>query len=617
MERKSGEVKDPAGNAIAGASVYVLNAANALATIYADNGVTPLANPIVTGLDGEYGFYAANGRYSLSISAPGYPSDTVPGVVLYDRADDTGAEIAAAASLTHSQASAESALEALGHAEAAENALRGAAIVCAHWWPNFGVTPAATTAAINEACDYVGQRGGGTVLLPAGTIWLTNTNAGAASWDNWRAIWLRHNGVKLRGAGRGVTVLKLVDGANCHVIKIGQRASGTLIVTDCGVSDLSIDGNRATQIAPTAADYHQSGIDVSSGCSRTVLERLHIYQTGYYGIGFERDGYRDCTVHDVILEDTGADGIDCKDDSGTSSGNAINKIRVRRFGLAGALTMQGGVNFRGGWDVSDVEVTEYSGSNHGIRFDPSTAGVPIPSKLRGFHCAPSAKDSTIGVYVNLDAATENLCVISDGYVSGVDVGISLRGRFGQAVNITARDCNTGFRAYKDCKLSNVTARECGTGYKVNESTNLFINASAYNCTVGADIDAASTLTSFRGGVFSGCTTKVIDAGTQTAFQGVSGINTHGTGSASVPIDSTGTKVVTVPHNLDFVPNLDDVVLSLKRSTNVGDFSLGFIWVYNADATNVYCNVRVLTASATAGATVTLVATCVAKKALRQ
>jgi hypothetical protein len=36
---------------------------------------------------GEYGFYAANGTYSLTITATGYASDSRPGVVLFDPTD--------------------------------------------------------------------------------------------------------------------------------------------------------------------------------------------------------------------------------------------------------------------------------------------------------------------------------------------------------------------------------------------------------------------------------------------------------------------------------------------------------------------------------------------------
>lgn len=80
-------VQDRSGNAISGAYVAVYNSSNALATLYSDNGVTPLVNPTITNVDGEYQFYAANGTYRIEITATGYSGQTINGVVLNDPLD--------------------------------------------------------------------------------------------------------------------------------------------------------------------------------------------------------------------------------------------------------------------------------------------------------------------------------------------------------------------------------------------------------------------------------------------------------------------------------------------------------------------------------------------------
>lgn len=75
------------GSAVNGASVLItLNGVTA--TIYSDDGVTTQANPITTGQDGEYSFYAANGRYSIAITATGFSADSVTDVLLYDPTAD-------------------------------------------------------------------------------------------------------------------------------------------------------------------------------------------------------------------------------------------------------------------------------------------------------------------------------------------------------------------------------------------------------------------------------------------------------------------------------------------------------------------------------------------------
>jgi hypothetical protein len=87
MQRFFDVVQDRSGNAIPGALVYVYASGGGLATLYSDNGVTTTPNPVTTNFDGEYGFYAANGTYSLTITATGYASDSRPGVVIFDPAD--------------------------------------------------------------------------------------------------------------------------------------------------------------------------------------------------------------------------------------------------------------------------------------------------------------------------------------------------------------------------------------------------------------------------------------------------------------------------------------------------------------------------------------------------
>lgn len=80
-------VQDRNGTAISGAYVAVYDSNNALATIYSDDGITTTPNPTITNSDGEYQFYAANGKYSIVITATGYTGQTIPGVVLFDASD--------------------------------------------------------------------------------------------------------------------------------------------------------------------------------------------------------------------------------------------------------------------------------------------------------------------------------------------------------------------------------------------------------------------------------------------------------------------------------------------------------------------------------------------------
>lgn len=88
MQRYFDVVQSRTGDAIVGGLVYVyISGTTTLATLYADNGITLQANPVTTNTDGEYAFYAANGTYTLQITATNYATETKPGVVLFDPSD--------------------------------------------------------------------------------------------------------------------------------------------------------------------------------------------------------------------------------------------------------------------------------------------------------------------------------------------------------------------------------------------------------------------------------------------------------------------------------------------------------------------------------------------------
>jgi hypothetical protein len=67
-------------------SVY-LTGTSTLATLYSDNGVTPKANPISSSATGRIEFYAADGRYDISVAKTGYTTVTLADILLEDPAN--------------------------------------------------------------------------------------------------------------------------------------------------------------------------------------------------------------------------------------------------------------------------------------------------------------------------------------------------------------------------------------------------------------------------------------------------------------------------------------------------------------------------------------------------
>ena len=86
MQKYRDTVLDSSGNIIIGAVVTVVLAGGGAATIYSDNGLTVVSS-VVSGADGSFFFYAANGRYTITVTPPvstGLPSITVTDILLED-----------------------------------------------------------------------------------------------------------------------------------------------------------------------------------------------------------------------------------------------------------------------------------------------------------------------------------------------------------------------------------------------------------------------------------------------------------------------------------------------------------------------------------------------------
>ena len=106
---------------LSGASVVVTDQATGLpAALYSDNGVTVLEQPLLTDNDGYFGFYAADGKYTLTFTGPRF-TEFVREIVLEDPLDDPYATLAQLAAPTgsslvrHGDKSLKEVLEALGY----------------------------------------------------------------------------------------------------------------------------------------------------------------------------------------------------------------------------------------------------------------------------------------------------------------------------------------------------------------------------------------------------------------------------------------------------------------------------------------------------------------------
>jgi hypothetical protein len=83
MQRFQSNVQDFFGNAVSGVTVTVKDAGTSdNATLFSDDGVTSKTNGFTNDADGEFFFYAQNGRYDIVLSGP--VTETRSDIILFD-----------------------------------------------------------------------------------------------------------------------------------------------------------------------------------------------------------------------------------------------------------------------------------------------------------------------------------------------------------------------------------------------------------------------------------------------------------------------------------------------------------------------------------------------------
>ena len=89
MQKYQNAIQDVHGNAVASATVTVyLYGTLTPAAIYSDNGLTVIpGSQVTTDSDGQFYFYADNGRYTLSVMATGFAQEQFSDVSLFDATD--------------------------------------------------------------------------------------------------------------------------------------------------------------------------------------------------------------------------------------------------------------------------------------------------------------------------------------------------------------------------------------------------------------------------------------------------------------------------------------------------------------------------------------------------
>jgi hypothetical protein len=494
------------------------------------------------------------------------------------------------------------------------------------WVEWFGADATGTStcsSSFNNAIAWLNYKhSGGTFRAGAGTFLLNNTNVGAASWDNKRCIYIPYDNIKFKGSGVDITFLKLDDDENAHTIKIGSRVTETVTVSNVELSDFTLNGNRANQDTPDDTDDHQGGVSVSNGCERVYIHDAKIHDTMYYGIGFQRENINECLVDNVEVYNTGADGIDCKDDNDDTKGNVIRNCRFYNNGLLTGLSgEQASVDLRSGWHIDNCVVLPGASSNclYGIRLQNGTLGaIPVQPTIVT-NCYVDGVDATTshGIRaITRDTRIEN-CVITDftNGLSVTSVDCSYKGLYIKSCDVGARLWGSGGTEADSSTFEGCTFRSNGTGVvadSVDEVAFMGCHIRG-NTGTGLDIRSGCTNIQYIGGSISGNGTNVSDLGTSTRMSNISGYRTFNKVQGSFDLTSTSVQTITVAHGLPFTPNIDDITIQEQLNTDVGDYTIRWMKVYNPDATNVVAKLALSGGSGTGGATSNLIFTINSKR----
>jgi hypothetical protein len=253
--------------------VYIAGTLGA-ATLFSDNGVTPLANPFLSSTTGRIDFYAANGRYDVVVSKVGFLSVTISDIELDDLMAPSGSN-------------------SVGYLPAGTGAvtttvqtkLRESVSV-----KDFGATGngvADDTAAIQAAINYIGLAGGGTVRLPKGVYLTTST------------LTIDYISVELVGDG-GLSVNYPLVLGSAGVVGQGQHTGATRIFasftsgpvvrvkkSSCALIELCVDGSEARRLAALSTNYGvwlEAADSVGEQTNRFYMHRCRITNQPSHGV---------------------------------------------------------------------------------------------------------------------------------------------------------------------------------------------------------------------------------------------------------------------------------------------------------------------------------------------
>lgn len=189
---------------------------------------------------------------------------------------------------------------------------------------------------MNKAAE-LSASGGGKIIFTKSLyqVHMDETDFSAASATvRVAALYIPYDNVILCGQGWTATTIQAYATNSAYGVVQWSEApleNGITKVKGVGLHDICVDGNYHGDFTPASYVRQTEGV-LGAGIEGLSISRLKVKNCSHYGMGLQNGGYKGCSVDGYWSENTGADGIDIKDNGSVSRAFQLNNIFVFNFG---------------------------------------------------------------------------------------------------------------------------------------------------------------------------------------------------------------------------------------------------------------------------------------------
>lgn len=148
------------------------------------------------------------------------------------------------------------------------------------------------------------------------------------------ALCIPYDNVILCGQGWNSTTIQAWATNSAYGVIQWSKAplqNGVTKVHGVGLHNICIDGNYHGDFTSASYVRQTEGI-VGAGIEGLSINNLKVKNCSHYGMGLQNGGYKGCIIDGYWSENTGADGIDIKDNGSVSRAFQLSNIFVFNFG---------------------------------------------------------------------------------------------------------------------------------------------------------------------------------------------------------------------------------------------------------------------------------------------